>query len=226
MDTCNDVQPVSGSDASSRPESDPFQLAEAAAAATMITMETAALESTATLLSRVRAGDRSARERLCCQYLPILMRWAHGRLPPAARDLAETADLVQVTLIKALNAIDRFQPQREGAFLAYLRTALLNVLRSEIERSMRASGRIFGEVWEFAAVESELAQTIGPDLLCDYERALAELSPEWREAIILRMEFGFSFDEIAAAMGRPSANAARMLVHRALSSLSERLGDG
>lgn len=90
----------------------------------------AALESTATLLARVREGDAGARDRLCGQYLPILMRWAHGRLPPVARDLAETADLVQVTLVKALNAVDRFQPRHEGAFLAYLRTALLNVVRS------------------------------------------------------------------------------------------------
>lgn len=44
--------------------------------------------------------------------------------------------------------------------------------------------------------------------------------------MILRMEFGFSFEEIAAAMARPSANAARMLVHRAMAALSERLGGG
>ncbi len=186
----------------------------------------AALESTATLLSRVRAGDNGARERLCSQYLPILMRWAHGRLPPSARDLAETADLVQITLIKALNTVDRFQPQREGAFLAYLRTALLNVVRSEIERSLRSAGRVSERALDYAAGDSSLAKTVGPELLCDYERALAELTPEWREAVILRMEFGFSFEEIAAAMARPSANAARMLVHRALTALSERLGDG
>jgi len=184
------------------------------------------LESTATLLSRVRDGDSAARERLCALYLPILMRWAHGRLPPVARDLAETADVVQVTLIKALKAIDHFQPQREGAFLAYLRTALLNVVRSEIGRSLRAAGRVSDEVLDYAADDSMLVQAIGPDLVWDYERALAELTPEWREAVILRLEFGFSFEEIAAAMQRPSANAARMLVHRAIAALSERLGQG
>src|SRR5690606_6265763 len=90
-------------------------------------------QSTATLLARVRAGDAAAREQLCAQYLPLLMRWAHGRLPAAARDLAETADLVQMTLIKALGRIDEFESRHEGAFLAYLRSALLNALRNEIE---------------------------------------------------------------------------------------------
>lgn len=194
-----------------------------AAVAAPDTIATMPLESTATLLSRVRAGDAAARERLCSQYLPILRRWAHGRLPAAARDLVETADVVQVTLIKALNAIDSFQPRREGAFLAYLRTALLNVVRSEIERSLRAAGRASADLLDHVAADSELAQTVGPDLLWDYERALAELTPEWREAVILRLEFGFSYDEIAAAMERPSANAARMLVYRAIEALSERL---
>lgn len=186
----------------------------------------AALESTATLLARVREGDAGARDRLCGQYLPILMRWAHGRLPPVARDLAETADLVQVTLVKALNAVDRFQPRHEGAFLAYLRTALLNVVRSEIERSLRRGRQVDTDQIDLVARDSLLAEQVGPELLCDYERALAELSPDWREAVILRMEFGFSFEEIAAAMARPSANAARMLVHRAMAALSERLGGG
>lgn len=186
-----------------------------------------ARESTATLLSRVREGDDQARERLCGEYLPILMRWAHGRLPAAARDLNETADLVQVTLLRALGSLDRFESRHEGAFLAYLRTALLNVMRTEIERSQRSSRRLpLDDLDAELAGDSLLAREVGPDLLWDYERALADLSPDWREALILRLEFGFSFEEVAVAMARPSADAARMLVHRALAALSERLGPG
>jgi RNA polymerase sigma-70 factor (ECF subfamily) len=179
-------------------------------------------QSTATLLARVRAGDALAREQLCSQYLPLLMSWAHGRLPAAARDLAETADLVQMTLIKALGRIDEFEPRHEGAFLAYLRSALLNALRNEIDRSLRRGERVAVEAVDSNAqgVSSPAADT---DLMCDYERALAELAPETREAVLLRLEFGFSYEEIAAAMDRPSANAARMLVHRAVDVLSKRM---
>lgn len=181
------------------------------------------IESTASLLARVRDGDSHAREQLCAQYLPILSRWAHGRLPAYARDLAETSDLVQATLINALAQLDAFQPQREGAFLAYLRTALLNAVRSEIRRSLGHGKPVDVELADTAAASSALAQHVGADLLIDYERALSTLSPEWREAVILRVEFGFSYDEMAAAMERPSANAARMLAHRALAALGERL---
>jgi RNA polymerase sigma-70 factor (ECF subfamily) len=41
-----------------------------------------------------------------------------------------------------------------------------------------------------------------------------------REAVILRLEFGFSHREIADAIGSPSANAARMLVSRAVEKLA------
>ena len=42
-----------------------------------------------------------------------------------------------------------------------------------------------------------------------------------REGVVLRMECGLSYPEIAGAMGKPSANAARMLVVRALVPLAE-----
>ncbi len=93
------------------------------------------LESTATLLGRVRAGDDDAREQLALRYLALLTRWAHGRVPPRARGLADTDDLVQTTLMRALNGVQQFEPRREGAFLAYLRTILLNQLRTAVQRA-------------------------------------------------------------------------------------------
>lgn len=181
------------------------------------------IQSTASLLARVRDGDSTAREQLCAQYLPVLSRWAHGRLPGYARDLAETSDLVQATLIKALASVDGFRPQREGAFLAYLRTALLNAVRDEIRRSVRHGKPADVDCADTVAANSALAQQAGLDLLLDYEHALAELSPEWREAVILRVEFGFSYEEMAAAMEWSSANAMRMLTQRAFAALGKRL---
>lgn len=177
-------------------------------------------ESTASLLADVRGGDDLARERLCALYLPILMRWAHGRLPNRARSLAETSDLVQVTLMQALGQVDRFESRHEGAFLAYLRNALLNNLRNEIRRGVRHPSA--NPEWTAELVDdSLLADQVGRETLLDYERALAELPQDRREAVILRVEFGFSYEEIAAAMERPSAPAARMLVGRALAQLAE-----
>ena len=56
-----------------------------------------------------------------------------------------------------------------------------------------------------------------------YEKALLDLPADAQEALMMRLEMGCSYDEIAAALGRPSANAARLLTSRALLRLVERL---
>ena len=57
-------------------------------------------ESTFHLLDRARAGDQEALERLFERHVKPLQRWARGRLPRWARDLADTDDLVQDTLLR------------------------------------------------------------------------------------------------------------------------------
>ncbi|AKS42954.1 RNA polymerase sigma factor [Wenzhouxiangella marina] len=184
---------------------------------------TETLESTATLLRKVADGDDRARERLCRHFLPILSRWAHGRLPDYARDLSETQDLVQTALIKALDQIDGFEALREGAFLAYLRKILLNNIRMEIRRVTRRNRHGFSdpEIEPKDPEASILSEAIGLDVLERYEAALMTLTDKAREAVMLRVEFGYSFPEIAAATETPSANSARMLVSRSLVQLAE-----
>jgi RNA polymerase sigma-70 factor (ECF subfamily) len=181
------------------------------------------LESTAALLAQVRGGDPDARERLCARYLPMLTAWAHGRLPGRARSLADTDDLAQTVLMRALASLDRFEPRREGAFVAYLRRILLNAVRDEVRRSARE--RVDDVAPERLAhpEPSALELAIGRDALEAYEAALAALPEEAREAVVLRIEFGYSYPEIAAALERPSADAARMTVTRALVRLAETL---
>ena len=182
------------------------------------------LESTATLLALVREGDDAARTRLCALYLPILRKWARGRLPPQARDLAETDDMVQVTLIRALNRIDDFNPRHEGAFLAYLRRILLNNIRAEVRRVSRMPQRESSEDLNLPSEQLSLVEAIaGEQLMARYEEALTELTEAQREAVMLRVEFGFSYPEIASAMNISTANAARMTVCRGLEKLAERL---
>jgi RNA polymerase sigma factor (sigma-70 family) len=180
------------------------------------------LDSTLALLERIRLGDGAARDRLFARYLPTLRGWAHGRLPLSARGLADTDDVVQITLVRALNHLDEFEYRHEGAFLAYLRHGVLNAIRQEIRRSKRKpSENLSDEVADPAL--SAVEQAIGFETLERYETALMTLTPDQREATMLRVEFGLSYPEIAEAMGKSSANAARMLVVRALVHLAERL---
>lgn len=183
------------------------------------------LASTQVLLAGARAGDESARDQLVERFLPVLRRWAHGRLPAYARGLVDTDDLVQVTLIRALANLDRFEPRHEGAFLAYLRRIVLNSVRDEIRRSMRAPPQEEVSETLIDGAPSLLERSLGREVVENYERALSALPEAQQEAVILRVEFGYSYPEIAAALGRPSANAVRMMVSRALVSLAEGMNE-
>lgn len=180
---------------------------------------TPSLESTRVLLDRIQSGDDDARDRLVARFLPGLRRWARGRLPDQARGLMDTEDLVQVALLRALARVDSFQAGREGAFLAYLHQILLNVLRDEIRRAKRQPNEPLEEDLAITR-EQFLERTIGRGALQAYEHALETLTDEQRQAVILRIEFGFTHPEIAQALGRASANAVRMQVARAIVRLT------
>jgi RNA polymerase sigma factor (sigma-70 family) len=179
------------------------------------------METTADLLARLRRGDSVAREHLLKRYLPILRRWAHGRLPQYARELADTDDLVQVTLLRAVDHLEEFEPRHEGAFLAYLRRILINSVRDEIRRTMRQPGQESISENLPDDMPSAVEQAIGQEAMEAYEAALALLPEVQQQAVILRVEFGYSYPEIAVALDRPSANAVRMMIARALVQLAE-----
>lgn len=184
------------------------------------------LETTAWLLDRARQGDSGARERLFQRLLPVLRRWAQGRLPAHARDLAETDDLVQVTLVRALARLDAFESRGEGALLGYLRQILLNAVREEIRRSGRRGRRESLDGHDPVDPErAPLDEVLGREQVERYERALTQLQEDQRQAVLLRLEFGYSYAQIAEAMARPSADAARMLVVRALAHMARLLND-
>src|SRR5438132_3377623 len=96
-----------------------------------------ALESTPRLFDRARLGDTAAVGELFGRYLPELKRWAHGRLPQWARSIADTADLVQDTVLRTLGRLDRFDPRGRRALAAYLRQAVRNRIRDEHRRVAR-----------------------------------------------------------------------------------------
>ena len=183
----------------------------------------AALDSTSELISRARTGDRAAVERLFARHLKPLQRWASGRLPRWARDLADTDDLVQDALLQTFKKIGDFEPRHVGALQAYLRQAVLNRLRDEIRRTGRRPDATDLEGLEDVTARSPLEEAIGRRAIEDYEAALGRLRPEEREAIIARVEIGYTYEELAEALDKPSAEAARKTARRALLRLAEEM---
>ncbi len=183
-------------------------------------------ETTASLLEKVRVGDPSARERLVARCLPALQRWAHGQLPRSARDMIDTDDLVQETFTKALARVDAFEPRGQGAFLSYLRQILLNKIRKQAKRAGRNPHRTDLPDEVEHAGPSPLEEVLGLEALEAYESTLATLPAALQEAIVLRIELRFSHQQVAEALGYPSADAARMQVARAVVRLAEAIRGG
>lgn len=180
--------------------------------------------NTQDLLDRARDGDTRARDALLRRYQGALTRWAHGRLPSHARDLSETADLVQLTLLRAVSHLEDFDPRHPGAFTSWLRRIFQNLVLDELRRS-KARGGQAPRLELDAGVPAEIVDAVGADSLANYHSALETLPQDLREAVVLSVEFGLSHEELAEAIGAPSANAARMRVSRALAQLAEVLGD-
>ena len=181
--------------------------------------------STADLFVRTRAGDPDARDALFRRCYPALLRWATGRLPSWARNSTRTDDLVQITLLKALDRLDSFEPRHPGAFLAYLRRILANLIQDEIRS---ASRRPAPEALEESAQgpgPSPLQNLIGKEMLERYEKALSNLPEAQQEAVILRIELGMTYEEIAEATQCGKLSTARMRVVRGLVRIAEELDD-
>jgi DNA-directed RNA polymerase specialized sigma24 family protein len=56
-----------------------------------------------------------------------------------------------------------------------------------------------------------------------YRRAMQTLTREQFRAVVLRIEMGLGYKEIALELGKPSPDAARMTVARAISRLAEKM---
>jgi RNA polymerase sigma-70 factor, ECF subfamily len=184
------------------------------------------LESTVVLLSRVRAGDGRAVDILFRRYEPVLRTWAHGRLPGYARDLSSTDDIVQKTLVAALRGLKGFVPRRDGAFLAWLSTILRNQVRDEQRRAMRRPPNVEIPENHSDPGPSPIQKLIGAERLEQYEAAVQRLPPGARSAVILWVEFGFGYTEIAAELELDSVYAAHKRVRRGLKRLAELMGVG
>lgn len=180
-------------------------------------------DSSIRLLARIREGDADALNRLVARHLPALQRWAHGRLPYGIRDLEDTADLVQESVIQALKHLDHFEYRREGALQAYLRQAVYNRIRMEFRRKRSRPARAELDTDHEDAGISPLEEAVGREEVARYDRALSRLKPEDREAVVAKMEFDGTYAELARALGKPSADAARMAVGRALLRLAEEM---
>ncbi len=146
-------------------------------------------------------------------YLPNLRAFAMA----LCRDNDAADDLVQETLLKAWNGIDGF---REGTNLrAWLFTIMRHTYFSEYRKRKR---EVVGEE-DYTSTLSVPPEQQGHADARDLANALAQLSGEQREALILVAAEGFSYEEAAAISNCP-VGTIKSRINRARSRLAKILG--
>lgn len=143
------------------------------------------------LVPVVALDDDSFRQELALT-IPHLRAFARSLC--GSRDMAD--DLVQETMLKAWNARQRFAAGTNMRAWTFI--ILRNIFLSQMRRN-----RFRGE-WDDLAAERMLAAPAGQDKiveLSDLHRAMQELPPAQREALILIGAGGFAYEEAAEICG-------------------------
>ncbi len=182
-----------------------------------------AADTTGQLVARAQDGDATAMDDLFRRHVPQLNRWARGRLPSWARDLTDTHDLVQDTVLQTFKRMRAFEWRGKGALRVYLRQALMNRLRNEIRHVSRRPTVEAIDHEISSQKTSPLQEAIRREQRAQYERALRCLKDADRALIVARLELGLTYEQIAAEFGKPNWNAARSAVVRALLKLAAEL---
>jgi RNA polymerase sigma-70 factor, ECF subfamily len=176
----------------------------------------------AALLARAKAGDVGAFEQLSAAYADRLFMLLLRLLG----DRAEAEDVAQEVMLRAWQGIGRFQG-RSSYFTWLYRIAVNEANRALDKRSRRPAGTSIGpdelQLPDTPALEPA-RQAEASELRRALARALGELPPPLRTAIVLRDVEGLSTQEAAEIAGIGQA-AFKSRLHQARLRVRAAIGD-
>jgi RNA polymerase sigma-70 factor (ECF subfamily) len=187
------------------------------------------------LLRRARDGDVAARDELfakCRNYVGLVAR---AQVESWMQAKVDASDLVQQTLLEAHRGFTKFEGNTEGEWLAWLKQILAHNAQDFVRRYRTdkrhaarevalqtpadgASGSYFRDPPDGGQTASQIL--LQQEREIELADAIAQLSPDHHEVIMLRNLQRLPFDEVARRMGR-SRPAVQMLWMRALHKLEE-----
>jgi RNA polymerase sigma-70 factor (ECF subfamily) len=200
-------------------------------------------DSASDLLARARAGQLECLGQLLKRYENYLRILSATQLDAQLRGRVSPSDIVQETYFEAHRDFPQFRGVEEPEFAVWLRQILIKNLLRAVEchiltakRDVRREKRLneIGRSLDHSSSRLELLladRNPSPSsVFQERQRALlvadklAELTPDYRDVVILRNFRGLSFDEVAQHMKR-SVGATRMLWLRALNHLRQLLDE-
>ena len=184
-------------------------------------------ESEERLFERAKEGSHSALGALFGRYTPWLRRWTRGRLPAWARDGIDTDDLVQDALHQALPQVPNLRSAHSAALRLYLRRTIENQIIDQMRRAtVRLNARTPSEAPQLSdEAAPHFRQPVGNEIWERYLEGLKELTPRHRRLVVGRIEFGYSYRQLALIEELSTPDAARMAFRRGLVNLSRIMRD-
>jgi RNA polymerase sigma-70 factor (ECF subfamily) len=185
------------------------------------------------LIERARRDEPGALDRLLDSYRNYLRLLARTGLDASLQGKADPSDLVQEALLKAALHFGQFRGGTDAELAGGLRQILARCL-ADLVRRYRTGGRRAGRELSLDQLLSRSSEAMERVLATDstspsssaarrdlgvvLSDALAELSEDQREVIVLHHVEGLGWDEVARRMGR-TPGTVRMLWTRALKQL-------
>jgi RNA polymerase sigma-70 factor (ECF subfamily) len=175
----------------------------------------------ARLMLRFREGDRGAFETLFRRYTPRLVSFLARMVPEHAR----AEELAQEVFVRIYQARDRYEPR--ARFSTWLFGIASNLALNDLARAHRKRERAW-DVPAASVVEDPGARADrsleARRTAARIEKAMARLPDRQRAALLLRVEEGLGYEEIAEALGASNASV-KSLIHRAREKLLADLPD-
>jgi RNA polymerase sigma-70 factor (ECF subfamily) len=174
--------------------------------------------SDAILVTRAKSGDDRALEALCTRHAPRVERLARHLL----RDPEDARDAAQEALAKLCVRLRQFRG--ESQFSTWLHRLVVNTCRDVAERQRTRTHEPLPE--ELGAdVEHDPTRGVRiSELRRELCHSLEGISPEQAQVIVLKDALGYTFEEIATAVGMP-VGTAKCHAHRGRNRLREQLED-
>lgn len=172
----------------------------------------------AEVIDAARRGEPAAVEAVYRRYAPAVLAWFRARL--GDEHLAE--DLTGDAFVAVIGALPRYQGGPE-AFAGWLFTLVRRDFVDHLRRVSRRPESPVAEPRPDATVPDAADEVVARGEADRVRAALAALSPDQQEVLVLRVVAGLTANEVAAATGR-TVGAVKALQHRGLDSLGRLLG--
>ena len=174
-------------------------------------------------VENAKAGDRTAFEQLVRRYEAGLAAGIERQLPAPLRTRTETEEVLQETLCRAFQSIERFEWRGEKSVYLWLHGIARNVIREQAKKR-KCEDLPEPEQVQARDVVSPSTELRRGERFDRLEESLSRLKPEYEQVLRLARMEGLKTRDIAERMNR-SENSVKHLMARAIRQLRELFGE-